>query len=115
MNNKNLLALQHLKKYGINIHPKHQKYIIAYPYQEDIFPVFLVDDGGYDYFDCELPICENGDLIQVGQRYDTHDFDNCLVKKMKLEGFRMRWSITIDDQGGGELDLLAYEFLNIAF
>lgn len=116
MNNRNLLALQQIKKYGIDIPPKYQKYIIAYPYQDDIFPVFLADDGGHNFFECELPICENGDLIKIGVKYDTHDFDNCLVVGMKLQGyFRLRWIITINDKEYGEAELLIYEFLSVAF
>jgi len=107
MNSRNLLALQHLKKYGIDIPQKYQKYIIAYPYQ---------DDGGYDFWECELPVCENGDLIKVGVKYDTHNFDNCLVVGMKLEGyFRSRWIISINNKEYGEAELLTYQFLSVAF
>lgn len=116
MNNQNNLALQHLKNFGISIPPKDQKNIVSYPYQDDIFPVFLGDDGGYDYFECELPICRNGDLIKLGVRYDTNEFDNCFVIGMKLQGhFKSRWIISINDPEYGEADLLVYEFLNVAF
>lgn len=116
MNNRNLLALHHLKNFGIDIPPKHQKYILSYPYQDDIFPVFLGEDGGYGYFECELPICRNGDLIKIGVKYDTNEFDNCLVIGMKLEGyFRSRWIVTIEDQEFGENELMTCDFLNIAF
>lgn len=116
MESRNLSALQHLKNYGIDIPQKYQKYIIADPYQDDIFPVFLGDDGGYDFLECELPICKNGDLIKVGARYDTQDFDNCLVVGMRLDGYlKTRWIITIDDQEFGEEELMVYEFLGIAF
>ncbi|MFM6282632.1 MAG: hypothetical protein ACKN9K_30050, partial [Dolichospermum sp.] len=109
-NLRNQLALEQLKNYGIDIPKKYQKYIIAYPYQDDIFPIFLGDDGGYDYFECELPICRNGDLIKVGVRYDTQDFDNCSVVGMKLNGyFKTRWIITIDDREFGEQELMVYE------
>jgi hypothetical protein len=114
--NRSKLALEQLKTYGIDIPPKFEKDVISYPYQDDIFPVFLGDDGGYDYFLCEAPICKNGDLIKVGIRYDTHNFDNCLVTGMKLDGyFKSRWIIKIYDQEFGEAELLVYEFLNIAF
>lgn len=116
MNNQNKIALQHLKNFGINIPSKHQKYVIAYPYQNDVFPVYLGEDGGYNYFECDLPICQNGDPIKIGLRYDTNEFDNCLVIEMTLQGyFRSRWIVTIDDQEYGEADLLVYEFLSIAF
>ncbi|MFM6139739.1 MAG: hypothetical protein ACKPCP_37305, partial [Sphaerospermopsis kisseleviana] len=113
MNNRNLLALQRLKSYGIS--PLNsQKHIIAYPYQDDIFPVILSDDGGYAFFECELAICQNGDVIKEGLRYDTLDFDNCLVVKMTLEGIRSRWIIFVDDREFGEAKLSVGEFLNIA-
>ena len=116
MNNRNLLALQQLKTYGIDIPSKHQKSNISYPYQDDVFPVYLADDGGYSFFQCDLPICKNGDPIKIGARYDTENFDNCLVTGMNLQGyFRSRWIVTIEDQEYGENDLLVYEFLNIAF
>lgn len=112
--NRNLLALQHLKSYG-DIPLNSQNHIIAYPYQDDIFPVIRGDDGGYAFFECELPICQNGDPIKIDYRYDTLDFDNCLVVKMSLVGIRSRWIIYVNDREFGEAKLTVGEFLNIAF
>ncbi len=65
--------------------------------------VFIHSDSeGDSYLSCELPLCQNGDRIEVGNLYKvTYDFGYVTVVQMKLEpGIRHYWMITgLDTEG----------------
>ncbi|MHC5747584.1 MAG: hypothetical protein ACYTXT_38060 [Nostoc sp.] len=88
--NRSIIARKIVKRCGIELTEKQQKYVIAYPFLPDVFPVTVGDDGGIVFYECEVPITRVGDLIKVGHRYDTTDEDNMLVKSMELKSIQPR-------------------------
>lgn len=63
---------------------------------------------------CELPICKNRDLIELGSLYETQ-IGMCQVIKMELVGdFYQFWKFTvIDEDGNQEEDLDLWYFISI--
>ncbi|WP_293134828.1 hypothetical protein [Microcoleus sp. bin38.metabat.b11b12b14.051] len=49
--------------------------------------VFVFNDGeGDSYFNCELPLCENGDRIEIGGLYEVNHSDEYVeILDMKLD------------------------------
>ena len=117
MSDRQKQALEILKNCGIQIRPSQEKYIIPYCYQDDVFPVAIGDDGGYDFFICEVPLCRSGDLIKVGCRYDTDYEDNMLVVEMKLKQSlnQFFWRITVLSSFQDKEEMPVYEFRRISF
>lgn len=69
--------------------------------------VFIYNDGeGDDYFSCNLPLCRNGDRIQVGNLYEvTYDFGYVRVIKMDLQpSVHQPWIITWLDTDGESIE-----------
>lgn len=115
--NRSEIARKMVREYGIILTPRQEQYVIAYPCSSDVFPVALGDDGGIVYYQCEVPITREGDLILVGHRYDTRFEDNVLVKSMELKRYlqQFRWNITVIDSFGDEEELMVWEFKTICF
>lgn len=115
--NRSEIARKIVKECGIELTEKQKQYVIAYPFSPDVFPVAIGDDGGIVFYECEVPITREGDLIQVGHRYDTTDEDNMLVKSMELKRYTasFRWYITVVDSDDYEWPMLVWEFKRISF
>jgi len=76
--------------------------------------VFVYDDGeGEMYFYCEVPLCENGDRIEVGGLYDTC-YGMVQVISMNLSNdVIQRFKYTILDGDGYTETFYGHEFYSI--
>jgi hypothetical protein len=65
-------------------------------------------------FFCQLPICTNGEPIQVGKRYATSNFGSVLVVQVTRSTIYHHFLVVDDD--GEEIDYLKIdEFLHSQF
>ena len=69
---------------------------------------------GYDPFCCQLPICTNGEPIQVGKRYATSSFGSVLVVQVTRSTI-YHYFLVVDDDGEQIDDLKIDEFLHSQF
>lgn len=76
--------------------------------------VFVYDSGeGHSYFQCELPLCENGDRIEVGSLYNTcYGIVNVGAMELK-SGVIQVFDYEVLDDDGDIMELLGYEFKSI--
>jgi|GEM_PF-6624108 len=59
---------------------------------------------GYDPFECELPICENGDCIEIGGKYKISGCGVCEV--IKITRSTIFHHFVVIDEDGEEIDYL---------
>ena len=76
--------------------------------------VFVHDNGeGHSYFECELPLCQNGDRIEIGSLYNTC-YGIVNVGSMQLRsGVIQVFDYEVLDDDGNIMEVLGYEFDSI--
>ena len=76
--------------------------------------VFVYDNGeGNSFFLCELPLCRNGDRIEVGSLYDTCDGVVKVVSMQLRDGIKQVFDYQVLDEDNDILELLGYDFKSI--
>lgn len=109
---RNLAAIAYIENCGITIFDRDR--IIACPWQEEVFPLVVGDDGGWTVASCEIPVCKNGDPIIVGCFYKVDESDCVKVTKMTLVGsVHTHFLINVDEFGSD--NLIREEFLEVIF
>lgn len=111
---RNLAAIAYIENCGITISDDMKDRIISCPWQEEIFPLILADDGGWTVASCEIPVCQNGDPIIVGCYYKVDESDYVKVTKITLVGsLHTHFLINVDEFGSD--NLIREEFLEVTF
>ena len=76
--------------------------------------VFVYNSGeGHCYFECELPLCRNGDRIEVGSLYNTSDGVVKVISMKLSNGVNQCFDYEVFDDDSDILELLSWDFKSI--